>query len=172
MTLTEIIEAKTITSGEEPLLEAERMVASILMKESRSEIDLKDVADNIVHFYKNCELWEPDALGKGHGWFRNMWVHTHGRIPSKDGYFDLGWGIARGGQVCRMPDFPLLYPVGPAKAVEPLLTEVLDFVIKPVIVRILYFEISENKCGRVFETFIREKFQNEQIPSVLLIVYI
>jgi len=42
-------------------------------------------------------------------------------------------------------------------------TEVLDFVIKSVIVRILYFEISENKCGRVFETFIREKFQKEAI---------
>jgi hypothetical protein len=30
-------------------------------------------------------------------------------------------GVARGGQACRMPDFPLLYPIGPAKAVEPLL---------------------------------------------------
>ncbi|BCX05955.1 MAG: hypothetical protein KatS3mg053_3893 [Candidatus Roseilinea sp.] len=30
-------------------------------------------------------------------------------------------GIARGGQVCRMPDFPLLFPGGTAKGVEPLL---------------------------------------------------
>jgi hypothetical protein len=29
-------------------------------------------------------------------------------------------GVARGGQSCRMPDYPLLYPIGPAKAVEPL----------------------------------------------------
>jgi hypothetical protein len=29
--------------------------------------------------------------------------------------------IARGGQVCRMPDFPLLFPGGTAKGVEPLL---------------------------------------------------
>ena len=40
-------------------------------------------------------------------------------------FFDLPTahnGVARGGQCCRMPDFPLLYPIGPAKAVEPLLT--------------------------------------------------
>jgi hypothetical protein len=30
-------------------------------------------------------------------------------------------GVARGGQCCRMDDFPLLYPIGPAKAVKPLL---------------------------------------------------
>jgi hypothetical protein len=30
-------------------------------------------------------------------------------------------GVTRGGQVCRMPDFPLVYPIGPAKAVDPLL---------------------------------------------------
>jgi hypothetical protein len=39
-------------------------------------------------------------------------------------FFDLPnahRGIARGGQCCRMPDYPLLYPIGPAKAVEPLL---------------------------------------------------
>lgn len=46
--------------------------------------------------------------------------------------FGLGWtyfydlprahrGVARGGQCCRMDDFPLLYPIGPAKAVAPLL---------------------------------------------------
>jgi hypothetical protein len=31
-------------------------------------------------------------------------------------------GVTRGGQCCRMPDYPLLYPIGPAKAIEPLLT--------------------------------------------------
>jgi hypothetical protein len=39
-------------------------------------------------------------------------------------FFDLPHahhGVARGGQCCRMPDYPLLYPIGPAKAVEPLL---------------------------------------------------
>ncbi|MBS0661749.1 MAG: hypothetical protein JSR48_00665 [Verrucomicrobia bacterium] len=30
-------------------------------------------------------------------------------------------GIARGGQCCRMDDYPLLYPIGPAKAMEPVL---------------------------------------------------
>lgn len=30
-------------------------------------------------------------------------------------------GITRGGQVCRMPDFPLVYPIGPSKAIDPLL---------------------------------------------------
>lgn len=34
-------------------------------------------------------------------------------------------GIARGGQCCRMPDFPLLYPIGPAKAV-PVLLDLAD----------------------------------------------
>ncbi|MBI4028376.1 MAG: hypothetical protein HY360_25550, partial [Verrucomicrobia bacterium] len=31
-------------------------------------------------------------------------------------------GVARGGQCCRMDDYPLLYPIGTAKAMEPLLT--------------------------------------------------
>ncbi len=31
-------------------------------------------------------------------------------------------GIARGGQCCRTDDYPLLYPIGPAKAMEPVLT--------------------------------------------------
>lgn len=30
-------------------------------------------------------------------------------------------GIARGGQCCRMEDYPLLYPIGPVKAMEPVL---------------------------------------------------
>jgi len=30
-------------------------------------------------------------------------------------------GVARGGQCCRMDDLPLLYPIGPAKAMTPLL---------------------------------------------------
>ena len=30
-------------------------------------------------------------------------------------------GVARGGQCCRMDDYPLLYPIGPAKAMEPVL---------------------------------------------------
>lgn len=38
-------------------------------------------------------------------------------------FFDLPLaphGVAKGGQCCRMPDYPLLYPIGPAKGVEPL----------------------------------------------------
>lgn len=31
-------------------------------------------------------------------------------------------GVARGGQCCRMSDLPLLYPIGPAKAMQPLLS--------------------------------------------------
>ncbi|HND63001.1 MAG TPA: hypothetical protein PLB90_16100, partial [Opitutaceae bacterium] len=54
-------------------------------------------------------------------------------LCQKAAAFAFGWtyfydlpkahrGIARGGQCCRMEDYPLLYPIGPAKAMEPVLT--------------------------------------------------
>ncbi len=96
LTMTEILAAKPLAGGEEPLLEAERVAADILLSKPRPEANLPVVADGITDFYKRCQLWEPDALGKGRGWFLNMWVYTQaGQAQRKGpggGYFDLGWG--------------------------------------------------------------------------------
>ena len=96
VTLTEIFAAKPLAAGDEPLLEAERIAASILLREPPRKADLKAVASGIVGFYKHCELWEPNAFGAGRGWFTNMWVRTQTGPAKKrgemSGYFDLGWG--------------------------------------------------------------------------------
>lgn len=96
VTITEVFAVKPLAVGDEPLLETERMAAMILLRTRSHRADLKAVAAGIVDFYKHCELWEPNALGKGRGWFRNMWVRTQTGPAKKQGemsgYFDLGWG--------------------------------------------------------------------------------
>ena len=96
ITLTEVFTAKPLAAGEEPLLEAERMAAAILLHTPPHAMDAKAVAAGIVAFYPRCELWEPNALGPGRGWFSNMWVRTQTGPAKKrgemSGYFDFGWG--------------------------------------------------------------------------------
>jgi hypothetical protein len=79
-----------------PLLEAERLAAAVLFRSAPHPIDAPAVAEGIARFYHHCELWEPDALGPGRGWMRNMWVRTQSGVAAKQGemsgYFDLGWG--------------------------------------------------------------------------------
>ena len=88
--------AKPLATGEEPLLEAERMAAAILLRTPPHTMDAKAVAARIAAFYPRCELWEPNALGPGRGWFSNMWVRTQTGPAKKrgemSGYFDFGWG--------------------------------------------------------------------------------
>jgi len=96
LTLTEIIAAKVLSADNEPLLEAERLAASILLSQPARQSNLNQVADGIAEYYQHCGLWEPDALGPGRGWFSNMWVRTQTGPAKKrgdySGYFDLGWG--------------------------------------------------------------------------------
>ncbi len=93
--LSEVIGARMLEAGQEPLLEAERMAADVLLA-PRAIPDLERVAAGIADFYPRCELWEPNALGEGRGWFLNMWTYTHCGAPQRKGpgggYFDLGWG--------------------------------------------------------------------------------
>jgi len=93
--LVEIIGAKCLKPGQEPLLEAEREAAELLLT-PRPMPDLKRVAAGIADFYRKCGLWNPNALGEGRGWFYHMWVCTHEGTPrltgSGAGSFDLGWG--------------------------------------------------------------------------------
>ena len=94
--LAEIVAAKPLTADEEPLLEAERLAAEILLPDAPPAPDMAAVAARIQDFYGRCELWEPDALGPGRGWFTNMWVRTQTGPAKKrgemSGYYDLGWG--------------------------------------------------------------------------------
>lgn len=96
VTLVEIIAARPLSAGQEPLLEAERIAAGILMKTPPHPADLPAVAQGIRDYYQHCELWEPDAFGPGRGWFTNMWVRTQTGPAKKrgemSGYFDFGWG--------------------------------------------------------------------------------
>ncbi len=96
ITLTEVIAARPLAPDEEPLLEAERLAALLLLRAPARPADLERVAAGIAVFYERCDLWEPDALGPGRGWFSNMWVRTQTGPAQKrgemSGYFDLGWG--------------------------------------------------------------------------------
>ena len=95
ITLAEVIAARSLQPGDEPLLEAERIAADLLLA-PRAMPDLPAVAEGIADFYPRCDLWEPNALGEGRGWFLNMWTYTHCGAPQRKGpgagYFDLGWG--------------------------------------------------------------------------------
>ena len=96
ITLTEVFAAKPLTPGAEPWIEAERMAAGILLRTPPHPMNPTKVAAGIVSFLHHCELWEPDALGVGRGWFSNMWVRTQTGPAKKrgemSGYFDFGWG--------------------------------------------------------------------------------
>ena len=96
VSLHEIIAAKILNPDDEPLLEAERIAADLLLREPYPPEDLKSVSDKIAAFYPRCQLWEADALGPGRGWFSNMWVRTQTgpakKLGEASGFFDLGWG--------------------------------------------------------------------------------
>lgn len=109
ITLTEVIAARPLAAGNDPLLEADRLAASILLRKPPRHVDPEIVADAIARFYRNCGLWEPNALGAGKGWFRNMVVRTctgggfglrfdgTGTRPEDGGIgYDLGWGEGYG----------------------------------------------------------------------------
>jgi hypothetical protein len=98
-----VLSVKKLNKDSIPLLEAEKMAAGILMSDRKVYNDLEATADKLAYFYKNCGLWEPDALGKGRGWFRNMWVRVAGDTPQKDTHYDLGWGEGYGSvAICAM----------------------------------------------------------------------
>jgi len=96
ITLTEVFASKALAAGEEPLLEAVRLAAELLLRTPPHPMDAAAVAARIAAFYPRCLLWEPDALGPGRGWFSNMWVRTQTGPAKKrgemSGYFDFGWG--------------------------------------------------------------------------------
>ena len=96
VTLTEVIATKLLAPDDEPWLEAARMAAAILLRPPPRPVDLRAVTAGIAASYARCELWEPDALGPGRGWFSNMWVRTQTGPAKKrgemSGYFDFGWG--------------------------------------------------------------------------------
>jgi hypothetical protein len=99
VTLTEVFAAKSLAAAEEPWIEAERMAAAILLRTPPHPMDAKAVAKGIVGYLHHCDLWEPDALGAGRGWFSNLWVGTQtgparkrAEVNGYIGYFDFGWG--------------------------------------------------------------------------------
>lgn len=96
ITFTEYIAAQEFGAESDPLIVAEKIVARILLRQPAPKADLPAVASRIARFYGHCQLWNPDALGAGRGWFYNMWIHTQKGNPAKtgagSGYYDLGWG--------------------------------------------------------------------------------
>lgn len=115
VTLTEVIGVMPLGKEHEPLLEAERLAADLLLSEPRPGVDFAAAADRLAEYFSRCGLWNPDALGPGQGWFHNMWVNTHieecanddvaaltpwveeleSEMPTREwprACFDLGWG--------------------------------------------------------------------------------
>ena len=93
LTLTEIIAAKLLAAGNDPLLESERVAASILLPNLPHPAKPQAVADGVANYLKHCGLWEPNALGPGRGWFYSMWRGIVKEPAVRDGTFDLGWGM-------------------------------------------------------------------------------
>lgn len=93
---TEYIAFAPLAEGEHPILKSEKLAAGLLSDYTLPEIDYTERAEGIAHYYENNGLWNPDALGEGKGWYRNMWKRTNGGISEKDFYYDLGWGEGYG----------------------------------------------------------------------------
>ena len=96
VTLSQVFAARALEPGQEPLLEAERMAADVLLAQPRPALNFASVGDGIAAYYDRCRLWDADALGPGRGWFLNMWTYTQRGEPQRKGpgggYYDLGWG--------------------------------------------------------------------------------
>jgi hypothetical protein len=99
VTIDEFFAAAPLNKGDDPLWEGCRLAADVLL-DSRPELDWKHIADGVANFYPRCQLWNPDALGTGRGFFSNMWVHTTAGTPAKRGdaagYYEIGWGEGYG----------------------------------------------------------------------------
>ncbi|MBQ9481824.1 MAG: hypothetical protein IJU84_06650 [Clostridia bacterium] len=91
----EYIMYSPLQSGENAVLKAEKLISSILLKRKKAP-DYAAAAEGIAFYFDNNDLWNPNALAEGKGWYRNMWKHTHGGVPVKDFYYDLGWGEGYG----------------------------------------------------------------------------
>ena len=94
--LVELLAARPLAAGEEPLLAAVRLATQLLLDRPPAMASLPGVATRLAAFYPRCGLWDADALGPGRGWFSNMWVRTQtgpaARRGEMSGYYDLGWG--------------------------------------------------------------------------------
>ena len=92
--LTELIRFAEVTQSD-PFLTALEAVAGGLGTPV-VPADAPEVADGIVRFLLEGELWDENALAPGRGWYRNMWVRVTGDAPSSRsdgaGNFDFGWG--------------------------------------------------------------------------------
>ena len=93
VTFREIIAAKRLARDDDPLLESERIAATILLPKLPRPAKPKAVADGVANYLKQCGLWEPNALGPGRGWFYAMWTGIVKEPATRGGTFDLGWGM-------------------------------------------------------------------------------
>ncbi|CAB4871804.1 MAG: hypothetical protein F2786_05195 [Actinobacteria bacterium] len=93
--LTEVIRFGELTLGD-PFLRALEVMAPVAFKSAQMPAGPVEVADGIVNFFKDGQLWDENALAPGKGWYRNMWVRITGDKPSSlsdgAGCFDFGWG--------------------------------------------------------------------------------
>lgn len=94
--ISEFLCACCLQDGQHPLLEAEKMAAQVLLCEAPKMETEEVLADRFAHYFANNQLWEKEVFGPGRGWYRNMWTHTHGGTPTKDPFYDLGWGEGYG----------------------------------------------------------------------------
>ncbi len=93
---SEYIAFAPLSSRKNPILQSEKLAAKYLLRKKYPEKDYTVTADLIAQYYQENGLWNPDAFGKGKGWYRNMWKRTMGKNPEKDFYYDLGWGEGYG----------------------------------------------------------------------------
>jgi len=94
--ITEFIAIARLRDGDIPLLVAEKLAAKVMLAVPVAKQNQVEVADRIAYFLIKGGLWEADVFAPGSGWYRNMWVYTTGIHPTKNPYFDLGWGEGYG----------------------------------------------------------------------------
>lgn len=94
--VSEFLGAVQLHEGQLPLLEGEKIAAQVLLSQPPEMEPLEVLAERFAFYFTHNQLWEDNVFAPGRGWYRNMWTHTHGGVPKKDPYYDLGWGEGYG----------------------------------------------------------------------------
>jgi hypothetical protein len=95
LTIDDTLWVTQLAENQEPLFEAMRHTAQLIMQPARPPVPAVASAQRIADYFRNCGAWNPDALGPGRGWFTCLWTDTHtdGDASHRgNDHYHLGWG--------------------------------------------------------------------------------
>jgi hypothetical protein len=93
LTIEDVLWVTPLTADQEPLFEAMRHTAQLILQPARPPVPAAAAAHRLAAYFRQCQQWNPDALGPGRGWFTSLWTDTHADGDARRfHHYDLGWG--------------------------------------------------------------------------------